>query len=123
MATTVQTPQRKSLDQPDETRSFPKGRLDIVTVGGTSVGRGTFQPGWKWSESVKPIAETESCQVAHLGYIVAGSMTALTDDGVTLRFVAGDAMSLPPGHDAWVEGNEPCILIDFVGFTDYAKPK
>ena len=123
MATTVQTPERKSLEQPEETRSFPKGRLDIVTVGGTSVGRATFQPGWKWSESVKPIAQTDSCQAMHLGYVVSGRMTVVMDDGTTLQFAAGDAMALPPGHDAWIEGSEPCTVIDFVGFTDYAKPK
>ncbi|MGZ3499342.1 MAG: cupin domain-containing protein [Vulcanimicrobiaceae bacterium] len=123
MATTVQTPEQKSLEQPDETRSFPKGRLDVVTVGGTAMGRATFQPGWKWSESVKPIAQTESCQAAHLGYVIAGRMTAMMDDGTMLYFKAGDAMSLPPGHDAWVEGSEPCTVIDFVGFTDYAKSK
>ncbi|HEY8313457.1 MAG TPA: cupin domain-containing protein [Candidatus Baltobacteraceae bacterium] len=122
MATTLQNAERKSLETPDETRAFAKGKLDIVTVGGTMLGRATFQPGWKWSECVKPIAKTNSCQAPHLGYVVSGRMTAVMDDGMRLQFVTGDAMSLPPGHDAWVEGNEPCVIVDFVGFENYAKP-
>lgn len=121
MATSTQRAEKKSLSSPEETRSFPKGKLDVVTVGGRTIGRAEFEPGWKWSECVKPIAKTDSCQAAHLGYIVAGRMTAVMDDGTRINFGPGDAMSLPPGHDAWIEGNEKCIVVDFVGFEHYAE--
>ena len=113
----------KNFTTPEETRTFPKGRLDIVTVGGTTIGRANFEPGWKWSECVKPIAGTESCQAEHLAYTVSGEMTVVMDDGTKIRMRPGEAVSIPPGHDAWVEGNEPCVVVDFTGFVDYAKPK
>jgi hypothetical protein len=118
---TVTQAECKSLAQPDETRSFPKGRLDIVSVGGTTIGRATFEPGWKWSESIKPIVKTESCQAPHLGYVISGRMKVVMDDGSEIEFGPGDAMSLPPGHDAWIVGPENCVVVDFVGFGDYAK--
>ncbi|BDE05523.1 cupin [Vulcanimicrobium alpinum] len=121
MATVTQFAERKNFTQADETRPFAKGRLDVVNVGGHTIGRAVFEPGWKWSECVKPIAKTESCQAAHLGYVISGRMTVVTDDGKTLDFGPGDAMSLPPGHDAWIVGNEPCVVVDFVGFENYAK--
>lgn len=121
MATTVQKAESKSFNTPDETRTFANGKLDIVEIGGTTVGRAVFEPGWKWSESIKPIANTKSCEAAHLGYVVSGRMTVVMDDGTRLEYKTGDALSLPPGHDAWTEGNEPCVFVDFVGFKDYAK--
>jgi hypothetical protein len=123
MATTGQTAERKSLSQPEETRPFPKGRLELVKIGGVTMGRASFEPGWKWSECVKPIAKTDSCQAPHLGYVISGQMKAVMDDGQELSFGPGDAMSLPPGHDAWIVGNEPCVVIDIGGAGDYAKPK
>ena len=123
MATIGQAAECKSLSQPEETRQFPKGRLELVNIGGVTMGRGTFEPGWKWSECVKPIAKTDSCQAAHLGYVVSGQMKAVMDDGKELVFGPGDAMSLPPGHDAWIVGNEPCVVIDISGAGNYAKPK
>jgi quercetin dioxygenase-like cupin family protein len=123
MAAATQYADRKNFSKPDETRTFPKGRLEVVTVGGHSMGRATFEPGWKWSESVKPIAQTESCQAAHLGYVISGRMEVVTDDGTKFDYGPGDAMSLPPGHDAWIVGSEPCVVVDFVGFENYAKPK
>ena len=122
MATTTQTAEKKNFSRPDETRPFAKGKLEIVNVGGTMLGRGTFEPGWKWSECVKPIAKTESCQAPHLGYVVSGRMKVVMDNGTELEYGPGDAMSLPPGHDAWIVGNDPCVVVDFVGFKDYAKP-
>lgn len=113
----------KNFTTPEETRTFPKGRLDIVNVGGTTMGRGRFEPGWKWSQDVKPIAGTASCQAEHLGNVISGQMTVVMDDGSTMRLRAGEAFTIPPGHDAWTEGNEACVLVDFVGFADYAKPK
>lgn len=119
---TLQAAESKSLSVPEETREFPKGKLEIVTVGGTPMGRATFQPGWRWSESVKPIVNTPSCQATHLGFVVSGRMTVVMDDGTRISMGPNDAISLPAGHDAWVEGNEPCVVIDFVGFENYAKP-
>lgn len=123
MATALLAAESKSFITPDETRTFPKGRLDVINVGGTTVGRAEFQPGWKWSESIKPIAKTDSCQSSHLAYVISGAMIAVMDDGTRLVFRPGDAMALPPGHDAWVDGSEPCVLVDFTGFEEYAKPK
>jgi hypothetical protein len=114
--------ERKTLNKPDETRNFPKGKLEVVTIGETTIGRAEFQPGWKWSECMKSIAGTESCQAAHLGYCISGRMAILTDDGQQIEFGPGDAMWIPPGHDAWIVGNDPCVLVDFTGFADYAKP-
>ncbi len=120
---TLQSAGRKNLSSPDEVRAFPKGKLEIVNVGGTSMGRATFEPGWKWSVCVKPIAQTDSCRAPHLGYVISGRMTAVMDDGERFDFGPGDAMSLPPGHDAWVTGNEPCVIVDFTGYENYAKAK
>ena len=123
MAAATQHAECKSLSNADETRTFPKGRLDLVTVGGHLMGRATFEPGWKWSECVKPIAKTDSCQAPHLGYVISGTMVAVMDDGTKFEFGPGDAMSLPPGHDAWIVGDENCVVVDFVGFENYAKAK
>ncbi len=123
MTTSVQTAEQKTFNKPDETRAFQKGRLEIVNIGGTMIGRATFEPGWKWSECVKPIAQTASCQAPHLGYTVSGRMKVVMDDGKEMDLAPGDAFSIPPGHDAWIVGNEPCVVVDFVGFKDYAKPK
>jgi hypothetical protein len=123
MAVTTLKAECKHLSSPDEIRTFSKGRLEVVEVGGTSMGRGTFEPGWKWSECVKPIAQTSSCMAQHVGYVISGRMHVVMDDGRALEFGPGDAMSLPPGHDAWTLGNEPCVVVDFVGFENYAKRK
>jgi hypothetical protein len=111
----------KNLDTPDEVRTFDKGHIDIVKVGGAVVGRATFEPGWKWSACVKPIAGTHSCQAAHYGFQLSGKLTTRMDDGTELTSKAGDVINIPPGHDAWVEGDEPAVLVDFQGMVDYAK--
>lgn len=113
----------KSFEVPEETRTFPKGKLEIVNLGGTTMGRATFEPGWKWSESVKSIAGTDSCMAPHLGFMLSGRMTIVMDDGTVLNFGPNDAMSIPPGHDAWVVGDAPCVIVDFVGYENYAKPR
>jgi uncharacterized cupin superfamily protein len=82
---------------------------------------GTFEPGWKWSENVKPIAETDSCEVEHFGYVVSGSMTVHMDDGTEMEVSAGEVIAIPPGHDAEVTGSEPCVMVDFGEAADYAK--
>jgi quercetin dioxygenase-like cupin family protein len=115
--------ERKRFEDPDETRPFQdKGHVEIVNIGGGSVGRATFQPGWKWSEHVKPIAGTDSCQAAHVGYVVSGRQKVLMDDGTELEIGPGDVVSIPPGHDGWTIGEEPCVVLDFAGMSSYAKP-
>jgi quercetin dioxygenase-like cupin family protein len=112
----------KSFDSPDETRPFEgKGKADVLQIGGQTVGRAVFEPGWRWSENVKPIAGTESCQVSHLGYVISGRMRVFMDDGTEGEVGPGDVMAIPPGHDAEVVGDEPCVSLDFGEFGDYAK--
>jgi mannose-6-phosphate isomerase-like protein (cupin superfamily) len=104
--------QRKSLDQPDETRTFENGKAEVVTLGDFSASRLVFEPGWRWSENVKPIAGTDSCQVLHTGYHVSGRLHVRMDDGTEEEFGPGDAYVIPPGHDAWVVGEEPVVSVD-----------
>jgi len=112
----------KSLSAPEETRQFAgHGHMDLVNLKTGPVGLGTFEPGWRWSNDVKPLAGTDSCQVEHLGYVVSGSMTVRMDDGEEHTYVEGEAFHMPPGHDAWTEGDESCILVDFGGVARYAK--
>ena len=114
---------KKSLDAAEEVREFKggKGQLELVDIANGGVGRATFQPGWRWSEHVKPIAKTDSCQSAHLGYYISGRMKVVMDDGQEEEFGPGDYAVIPPGHDAWIVGDEPCVVIDWQGFADYAK--
>jgi mannose-6-phosphate isomerase-like protein (cupin superfamily) len=102
-----------SVDSATDIREFDKGRVEVVTVGSTTVSRSTMQPGWRWSECVKPIAGTESCQVAHHGYAISGRLRVRQDDGTETDINPGDAYSVPPGHDGWVVGDEPWIGVDF----------
>ena len=112
----------KNFDSPDETRPFEgKGKADVVNVGGKMIGKAVFEPGWKWSTNVKPIAQTESCQAHHVGYCISGGMTVQMEDGTTMEIGAGDVFDIPPGHDAEVTGAEACVQLDFSGFGDYAK--
>ena len=112
----------KNFDSPDETRPFEgKGQAEVVQLAGKPIGRGTFEPGWRWSENVKPIAETDSCEVSHLGYCLSGRMKVQMDDGAEGEVGPGDVFAIPPGHDAEVVGDEPCVLLDFGEFGDYAK--
>ncbi len=116
-------PVRKSFDSPEETRPFEDntGHVELVSLEGGVVGRATFMPGWRWSEHVKPIAKTDSCQAAHVGYVLSGRQVLLMDDGAELEIGPGDVFSIPPGHDGWTIGDEPCIVLDFAGMADYAK--
>jgi hypothetical protein len=113
--------EKKSLGKPEETRTFPKGRLDLVTIDGKSFSRAVFEPGWKWSESVKPIAKTDSCQVPHYNFHISGRLHVKMDDGTEREYGPGDVGVVPPGHDAWVVGDEPCVLVDFNGMLHYAE--
>ncbi len=113
----------KSLNKPDETRPFvDKGKAAVVTIGGTTIVRGTYEPGWKWSTHVKPIVKTDSCQAGHTLYTISGRMRLRMDDGTEKEVGPGDACVIAPGHDAWVVGNEPCVAIDFTA-PEYAKPR
>ena len=114
---------RKSLDTPEETRPFENGtgQVELVNTDAGPVGRGTFLPGWRWSKDVKPIAQTDSCQAPHLGYTISGRLHVVMDDGQEEDFGPGDFGVIPPGHDAWVVGDEPYVAIDWQGFADYAK--
>ncbi|MCU1344769.1 MAG: cupin [Acidimicrobiia bacterium] len=114
---------RKSFDKAEETRPFEgnSGQLQLVNLDEGAVGLATFKPGWRWSEHVKPIAKTDSCQAAHTGYFVSGRMKVVMDDGEEMEYGPGDFAIMPPGHDAWIVGDEPCVVIDWQGFADYAK--
>lgn len=113
--------EKKNMSAPDETRPFPKGKLELVTLAGITFGRATLEPGWKWSESVKPIAKTESCEAPHTQYHVSGRLAVKMDDGSEEIFGPGDVSHLPPGHDAWVVGSEPVVVIDITGMSRYAQ--
>jgi hypothetical protein len=121
METVMTRMEKKDMARPDEKRTFAKGEVDVVSLGGVTFGRATLQPGWKWSTCVKPIVKTESCQASHLQYHVSGRLRVQMDDGSEEEFGPGDVSHLPPGHDAWVVGNEPVVVIDVTGLADYAK--
>ena len=113
--------EHRGFRKPDEVREFPKGRVELIKIGGATVGRAVFEPGWKWSTSVQPLAKTKSCEAPHFQYHVAGVRRILMDDGTECDCRAGDVSLLPSGHDAWVVGNEPAVVVDFQGMIDYAK--
>jgi quercetin dioxygenase-like cupin family protein len=113
--------ERKDLNAADETREFPKGRLDLINIGGGQVGRLTLEPGWRWSEHVKPMAKTEWCEAPHFQYHLAGTVHVVMSDGTEFDAGPGEVTALPSGHDAWVVGNEPAVLIDWSGARNYAK--
>ncbi|MFE9841108.1 cupin domain-containing protein [Streptomyces goshikiensis] len=116
---------RKSFDQADETRPFAdgKGRLDLIETDGGPVGRAVFEPGWRWTEHIKPMAGTDSCLAAHTGYVVSGRMKVVMDGGAgEEEYGPGDFMEIAPGHDAWVVGDEACVAVDWTGFGSYAQP-
>ena len=103
---------KKNLDSPDVTRDCGHGKLELVTLDNTTLGRLTLQPGWKWSEHIRPMANTESCQVEHLQYVISGRLRIVQDDGSQMDLGPGDFASIPPGHDGWVVGDEPFRCID-----------
>jgi len=111
----------KSLKAPDEVRAFDKGKVEVVKCGNATIGRATFEPGWRWSTCVRPLANTKSCEAAHFGYQISGTMRIRMDDGTEVECKAGDVALVPSGHDAWVVGNEPVVIVDFQGMVDYAR--
>jgi hypothetical protein len=123
VGTTAKGAELKSFMKPDEVREFPKGRLELIKIGGATIGRAVFEPGWRWSESVQPIAKTKSCEAPHFQYHVSGVIKVRMDDGSEFECHPGDVSLLPSGHDAWVVGNAPVVVVDFHGMLDYAKAK
>ena len=115
--------QLKSFGKPDEIREFAKGRLELIKIGVATIGRAIFEPGWRWSTSVQPIVKTKSCEAPHFQYHVSGTLKILMNDGTEIECHPGDVSLFPSGHDAWVVGNEPAVVVDFQGMIDYAKSK
>ena len=101
------------FDSPDETRTPEKTRVDVVRIGDTTAARMTFEPGWKWSECVKPVAGTDSCQLRHVGVVGSGSLVVKHEDGTEVEFGPGTAYVIEPGHDAWVPGDETFVGYEF----------
>ena len=115
------TAEQKEFTSPDEVRTFEKGRAQLLNMNGGVVGRLTLEPGWRWSQHVKPIAKTEWCEAPHFQYHVSGRLHIVMSDGTEFEAGPGDVTMLPAGHDAWVVGNEPVVLIDWAGAANYAK--
>ncbi len=115
--------QVKSHDAPDEVRAPPKTRVEVVQLEGFTIGRFNFQPGWRWSECVKPVVKTDQCQVSHVGYAVSGKIRVRMKDGTERTIAAGESYTIPPGHDAWVEGGQPFVGIEVMSADVYAKPQ
>ena len=112
----------KSHAKPDEVRSPQKTRIEVVRLEGFTLGRMNFEPGWRWSEHIKPVVKTDLCQVSHVGYAVSGRITISTKDGTQRTISAGESYTIPPGHDAWVEGSAPFVGIEVMSAEQYAKP-
>lgn len=121
MTTTAAKTENKTFDQPDETRTFELGKVDLVDIAGTQIGRLTLQPGWRWSDHVKPIAGTELCLAPHFQYQVQGTLRIRMGDGTEIETRTGAVTAVPEGHDAWVVGDEPVVLVDWWGASNYAK--
>lgn len=113
--------EHKTFQEPEETRYFPNGKAEILSIGESEVGRMTFMPGWRWSNDVRPIAGAASCEAPHFQYHVSGRLGIRMDDGTEMIAGPGDVTSLPSGHDAWVVGDEPAVVVDFYGASNYAK--
>ncbi len=109
-----------SFGEPAETRTFEKGRFEVYEVGPATLGRATYEPGWKWSEHVGAQTGQTSCQVEHVGLVLGGSAVAAMDDGREIVMKAGDFFYIPPGHDSWVLGDEPYVSLHIMGSEDYA---
>jgi quercetin dioxygenase-like cupin family protein len=113
----------KRFDQPDEIRTFEKGCFELVRIGGMTIGRARYEPGWRWSEHVGKATGAKSCMVEHLGMVISGRATAAMEDGRVIELKAGDIFYIAPGHDSWVIGDEPYVSLHFMGAGDYARSK
>jgi hypothetical protein len=111
----------KNFKKPEEVREFPLGRLELIKVGGVTIGRAVFEPGWRWSTSVQPLVKTKSCEAPHFQYHVSGVLKVVMDDGSEYECRPGDVSFFPSGHDAWVVGKDPVIVVDWHGMTEYGK--
>lgn len=111
----------RDFSSPDETRTPEKTLIELFTIGGGQIGRYTFQPGWKWSECIKPVVGTESCQVNHIGYMLSGSLQLKHDDGTEMEISAGMIYEIGPGHDAWNATSEPCVVVEFQGAAHFGE--
>ena len=119
---TVTKLQVKSHSSPDEVRTPNKTRVEVVHLDeGFTIGRFNFEPGWRWSECVKPVVKTDQCQVSHVGYAVSGRITVRLKDGTEQTITAGESYTIPPGHDAWVDGNQPFVGIEVMSADVFAK--
>ena len=121
MEKTLAMTELKNFGTPDEVREYPKGRVELIKIGGATIGRAVFEPGWRWSTSVMPIAKTKSCEAPHFQYHVSGILRVRMDDGQEFDCKPGDVSLLPSGHDAWTVGDMPAVVVDFQGMMDYAK--
>jgi quercetin dioxygenase-like cupin family protein len=113
----------KRFEQPDEVRTFEKGTFELVRIHGMTIGRATYEPGWKWSVHVGPAVGAKSCAVEHVGIVISGRATAAMDDGNIIEMKAGDIFYIAPGHDSWVVGDEPYVSLHLMGASDYAQHK
>jgi hypothetical protein len=113
--------EHKDFKSPDEVRTFEKGKVELLQIGGGVVGKMTLQPGWRWSEDVKPIAGTELCEAPHFQYQIAGKLHVAMADGEEFDSVPGMVTKMPSGHDAWVVGDEDVVMVDWAGLAEYAK--
>jgi mannose-6-phosphate isomerase-like protein (cupin superfamily) len=111
----------RRFDQPDETRAFLKGKFELIRIGGMTIGRASYNPGWKWSVDVGGPVGQKHCMVEHVGLVVSGKAVAAMQDGRVIEMNAGDLFYIPPGHDSWVVGTEPYVSLHFMGAADYAK--
>jgi hypothetical protein len=107
------TIEKKSLNQPEQTKNFGKMKVEVIKIGGLNFQRNTAQPGWRWSVDVKPIAKTESCQVNHLLYVISGRLNVRMNDGKEVEFTPGDMGLIPLGHDGWIVGDKPAVWLEF----------
>jgi mannose-6-phosphate isomerase-like protein (cupin superfamily) len=112
----------RSHDAADEIRTPAKTRVEVIRLDGFTLGRMTFQPGWRWSDCIKPVVKTDSCQISHAGYAISGRITVRLTDGTQITISAGDSYTIPPGHDAWVEGSEPFVGLEIMSAEKFAKP-
>ena len=113
----------KRFEHPDEVRSFDKGKFELVHLAGLTIGRASYQPGWKWSVHVGTSTGAKSCMVEHVGLVLSGRSTAAMDDGRIIEMNAGDLFYIAPGHDSWVVGDEPYVSLHFLGASEYARGK
>jgi hypothetical protein len=113
---------RRDMDTAQDVRTFPKGHMDVVRMAGSTVGRATFEPGFRWSESIGPIVGTDTCRLPHIGYVISGRMMISPREAEAYEISTGDAIQISPDHDAWTLGEEPCVVLEVLSAERYGKP-